>query len=103
MTLLFAALLVLAGFVILYQTARLLSAYSERDEFQTRWEASINSNRNDRMLYEWQNRDLVRTWEHRYPHVQRMSEARKYSEWLTFCANYPSRESMERQLGKVNA
>jgi hypothetical protein len=103
MTILFAGLLIIAGLVTLFQTVRLFSAWSERDDYQSRWELAINSpNRtNDAMVYEWENRDLVRKWELCYPHVQEMQPMRKYSEWLTFCANYPSREAMETQLGKV--
>lgn len=52
----------------------------------------------DSLIFEWSCRDLMPEWEQLYPHVRNMQDERKYSEWATFCANYPTRESIMAHL-----
>lgn len=50
-------------------------------------------NAEDRLIHEWECRDLIERWENCFPHVTLMPHERKYSEWATFCANN-TREQM---------
>lgn len=59
---------------------------------------ALNRNAEDALLFEWSCRDLMPLWEKVYPHVQNLPNTRKYSEWATFCANYPTRQQIEAHL-----
>lgn len=102
MTTLFAITTILAAFLALMLGARLTYVERMRDRYHDMWEAVVRDrNAEDSLIFEFANRDLMPKWEKVYPHVRNMPAARKYSEWATFCANYPSRTAMEKQLGKV--
>lgn len=104
MTTLFATLLILAGLVIVYQFASNRVLHIECEDYRNKFHQSLSkSYRDPYILHEWENRDLIPKWEKCYPHVQHMPENRKYGEWATFCANYMTREEMERQIGKALA
>lgn len=71
-------------------------------EYHSRWEDTVRG-MGDKLIYEWSVRDLTPLWEEAYPHVVDMQTHRKYSEWLTFCANYPTRNVMEVHLEEHGA
>ena len=101
MIVLLAVGLTVAAGLAIAQSARLYLCESERDDFQLKWEQSLNArNSSDAVVHEFTNCELISKWEKVYPHVQNMMPHRKYSEWATFCANYPSRTAMLRQLGR---
>jgi hypothetical protein len=77
----------------------------ERDRvrnIRVKWEDCISERGTDEaLIFEWSCRDLMPAWEELYPHVKHMQPHRKYSEWATFCANCPTRSSIEVELGVV--
>jgi len=78
---------------------RLTHIQNERDKYKRKYhEVLAPGNAEDSLIYEWSNRDLMPDWENAYPHVKHMPDERKYSEWATFCANYPTREQMIAQI-----
>lgn len=100
MTTLFIITTIIASGLGIVQTARLLLCESERDDYRGRWENQLRDRGvEDSLVFEWSIRDLMPRWEAIYPHVRNMIDARKYSEWATFCANYPTRDAAEAQLG----
>lgn len=103
LTIVFALTTILCAVLFFYEWTLRLAADEACTKYQRRWEASLlDRNAEESLIYEWANRDLIPKWEECYPHVKHMPEVRKYNEWATFCANYPSREQLLTEL-ELNA
>ena len=104
MLLLLSITLILAAIGWSFTRVKQVEAERERDKYKARWHYSLSERgAEDSLIYEWSNRDLMPEWEDVYPHVKHMPTKRKYSEWATFCANYPTRESIIAQLSLEGA
>jgi hypothetical protein len=100
-----AALAVIAALAILYGVMTSFLVSVQRDAlkaYRKKWEDEVSGrNATDALLFEWSCRDLMPPWEELNPHVVNMPTQRKYGEWATFCANYPTRTALETELGVV--
>lgn len=67
--------------------------------WQHKWSDAIRErDAEESLIFEWSCRDLMPQWEQVYPQVRNLPNHRKYSEWATFCANYPTREQIIAHL-----
>lgn len=100
-----ALLAVIAIVALVYGVIAWNVVHIQRDRtsnYRRKWEDCISERgAEESLIFEWSCRDLMPAWEELYPHVVHMDAHRKYSEWATFCANYPTRDSIEVQLGVV--
>lgn len=95
MTITLGVSLLVIAILAMYAFSKLYLCEAEKDRYMHRWEQCIYGS----MYREaWIHRDLIPAWEKRYPHIRNMNEDRKCGEWLTFCANYPTRKAKEDQL-----
>ena len=97
-----ALLAVIALVSLVYGVVAWSQAHLERgraSEYKSKWHECLSERgAEDSLIFEWSCRDLMPEWEQLYPHVKDMPDHRKYSEWATFCANYPTRESIVAHL-----
>ena len=96
-----AVLAIIAAVALLYGAAAWNAVRSQRERvrrMRVKWEDCVTDRWEKSLVFEWSCRDLIPEWEQLYPHVRNMQPARKYSEWATFCANYPTRESIIAHL-----
>ena len=96
-------LLILVSIVsVVYGVIAWNAVHMNQDRLRTmrvKWEDCVKDRcAEESLIFEWSCRDLMPEWEQLYPHVQNMNDQRKYSEWATFCANYPTRESIMAHL-----
>lgn len=83
----------------LYLAVTLRKSEAEARKYKVKWHECLSDRgAEDSLIFEWSCRDLMPEWEQLYPHVKDMPNQRKYSEWATFCANYPTRESIIAHL-----
>lgn len=96
------ALAIIAVVALVYGVIAWNLVHIQRDRtrnYRVKWEDCVKDRcAEDSLIFEWSCRDLMPEWEQLYPHVRDMEAHRKYSEWATFCANYPTRQSIEAHL-----
>lgn len=104
MTIVFAVTTIALALVCVYGKVLRDDAEAQTRKYRRLWgESTTQRAAEESLIYEWSNRDLMPDWEDAYPHVEHMPNERKYSEWATFCANYPTREQMIAQISLDSA